>query len=67
MQLLELVAPQRRALGFTVEPMVAADRKLKPIDGSARTDLIRQGVAGRARAWAPVASIITRQAIQSLP
>ncbi len=38
---LELVVPQRRALGFTVEPMVAADRKLKPIVGLARTGLIR--------------------------
>jgi regulator of RNase E activity RraA len=38
---LELVAPDRRALGFTVEPVVAADAKLKPIVGLARTGLIR--------------------------
>jgi hypothetical protein len=38
---LELVAPERRAIGFTVEPMVAADRKLPPIVGLARTGLIR--------------------------
>ena len=38
---LELVAPERRAIGFTVEPMVAADRKLAPIVGLARTGLIR--------------------------
>ncbi len=34
---LELVVPERRAIGFTVEPMVAADRKLAPIVGLART------------------------------
>jgi regulator of RNase E activity RraA len=38
---LELVAPERRAIGFTVEPMIAADRKLPPIVGLARTGLIR--------------------------
>jgi regulator of RNase E activity RraA len=38
---LELVVPERRAIGFTVEPMVAADPKLKPIVGLARTGLIR--------------------------
>lgn len=38
---LELVVPERRAIGFTVEPMLAADRKLKPIVGLARTGLIR--------------------------
>ena len=38
---LELVAPERRAVGFTVEPMVAADRKLLPIVGLARTGMIR--------------------------
>lgn len=38
---LELVVPERRAVGFTVEPMLAADRKLKPIVGLARTGLIR--------------------------
>jgi regulator of RNase E activity RraA len=38
---LELVAPERRAIGFTVEPMVAAHRKLAPIVGLARTGLIR--------------------------
>jgi regulator of RNase E activity RraA len=38
---LELIVPERRAIGFTVEPMVAADRKLAPIVGLARTGLIR--------------------------
>jgi regulator of RNase E activity RraA len=38
---LELVVPARRALGFTVEPMVAVDRKFPPIVGLARTGLIR--------------------------
>jgi regulator of RNase E activity RraA len=38
---LELIAPERRAVGFTVEPMIAADRKLAPIVGLARTALIR--------------------------
>lgn len=38
---LEIVVPERRAVGFTVEPMVAADRKLPPIVGLARTGLIR--------------------------
>jgi hypothetical protein len=38
---LELVAPERRAIGFTVEPMVTADRKLLPIVGLARTGMIR--------------------------
>jgi regulator of RNase E activity RraA len=38
---LELVAPERRGFGFTVEPMVAVDRKLPPIVGLARTGLIR--------------------------
>jgi regulator of RNase E activity RraA len=38
---LEVVAPARRATGFTIEPMVAVDRKLPPIVGLARTGLIR--------------------------
>jgi regulator of RNase E activity RraA len=38
---LELTAPSRRAIGFTVEPMVAVDRKFPPIVGLARTGLIR--------------------------
>ena len=38
---LKIVAPERRAVGFTVEPMVAADRKLPPIVGLARTGFIR--------------------------
>jgi hypothetical protein len=33
---LELVAPERRAIGFTVEPMLAADRTFPPIVGLAR-------------------------------
>jgi regulator of RNase E activity RraA len=38
---LELVMPERRALGFTVEPMVAVDPSLPPIVGLARTGTIR--------------------------
>lgn len=38
---LELVLPERRAVGFTVEPMVAVDAKLPPIVGLARTGTIR--------------------------
>jgi Aldolase/RraA len=38
---LELIVPERRAVGFTVEQMVAADRALPPIVGLARTGLIR--------------------------
>ncbi len=38
---LEILVPERRAQGFTVRHMVAADRKLKPIVGLARTGLIR--------------------------
>jgi hypothetical protein len=38
---LEIVAPERRAVGFTVEPMVCVDRKLPPIVGLARTGVIR--------------------------
>ena len=38
---LEYVVPDRRAIGFTVEPMLAADRSLKPIVGVARVGMIR--------------------------
>jgi regulator of RNase E activity RraA len=38
---LELIVPDRRAIGFTVEPIVAADPKLPPIVGLARTGTIR--------------------------
>lgn len=38
---LEIVAPGRRAIGFTVEPMVAADPKLPPMVGVARVGMIR--------------------------
>jgi regulator of RNase E activity RraA len=38
---LEIVAPERRAIGFTVEPMVVVDRKYPPMVGLARTGLIR--------------------------
>jgi regulator of RNase E activity RraA len=37
---LELIIPERRAIGFTVEPLVAADRKLPPMVGLARTGTI---------------------------
>jgi regulator of RNase E activity RraA len=38
---LEITSPERRAIGFTVEPMVAVDRKFPPIVGLARTGTIR--------------------------
>lgn len=38
---LELVTPERRALGFTVSPMAIANAKLPPMVGLARTGLIR--------------------------
>lgn len=38
---LEIVAPGRRAIGFTVESMVAADPKLPPMVGVARVGMIR--------------------------
>ena len=38
---LEFLVPERRAIGFTTEPMVAADRTLKPVVGLARTGTIR--------------------------
>jgi regulator of RNase E activity RraA len=44
---LELVAPERRAIGFTVEPMVCADPSLKPIIGLARVGTLRAKEAPR--------------------
>ncbi len=38
---LELIVPERRAIGFTVEPMVATDSKAMPIVGLARVGTIR--------------------------
>jgi regulator of RNase E activity RraA len=38
---LELIVPERRAIGFTVEPVVAANPKLPPIAGLARVGMIR--------------------------
>lgn len=38
---LEIVMPERRAIGFTVEPMIAVDPKAPPIAGLARTGTIR--------------------------
>jgi regulator of RNase E activity RraA len=38
---LEIVAPERRAVGFTVEPLVTARPNLPPIVGYARTAAIR--------------------------
>jgi len=46
---LELVAPERRAIGFTVEPMAAADRSLKPMVGLARVGSIRAKEAPRGK------------------
>ncbi len=38
---LEIVVPERRALGFTTQPLVCADPSLAPIVGYARTATIR--------------------------
>src|SRR3984957_8100601 len=38
---LEIVSPERRAIGFTVQPVVVGDRTLPPLVGLARTGLIR--------------------------
>ena len=46
---LEIVMPERRALGFTVEPMVAIDPKLPPVIGLARTGTIRAKEPPRGR------------------
>jgi regulator of RNase E activity RraA len=45
---LELIVPERRAVGFTVEQMVAVDRKFPPIVGLARTGMVRAKEAPRA-------------------
>lgn len=44
---LELIVPERRAMGFTTRHMVAADAKLRPIVGVARTGVIRSREAPR--------------------
>ena len=49
---LELVAPARRAVGFTVEPLVCARPLLPPIVGYARTAAIRAKEPNRADAQA---------------
>ena len=46
---LEIVAPERRAVGFTVEPMVAIDPRLPPIAGLARVGTIRAREAPRGK------------------
>ena len=46
---LELVAPERRAIGFTVEPMVTIEPKLPPIVGLARVGMIRAKEAPRGK------------------
>jgi len=46
---LEIVMPERRALGFTVEPMVVIDPKLPPVIGLARTGTIRAKEPPRGR------------------
>lgn len=45
---LELVAPERRSLGFTVEPLVCARPELPPMVGFARTATIRAMQPGAA-------------------
>ena len=44
---LEFIVPERRSIGFTTEPMVAADRSLKPMVGVARVGMIRAKEAPR--------------------
>ncbi|MGI4794401.1 MAG: RraA family protein [Janthinobacterium lividum] len=44
---LELIVPDRRAIGFTTEQMQAADRTLKPIVGLARVGYVRAKEAPR--------------------
>ncbi len=44
---LEIVAPERRAIGFTIEHMVAADRRLPPMVGVARVGTLRAKEAPR--------------------
>ncbi len=46
---LELIVPERRAIGFTVESVVAADRFHKPIVGVARVGTIRAKEPPRGR------------------
>jgi regulator of RNase E activity RraA len=46
---LELTNPERRAVGFTVEPMVAIDRKAAPMVGLARVGTIRSKEAPRSK------------------
>ena len=53
---LELIVPERRAIGFTVEPMAVADEKLPPIVGLARTGTLRakeppRGKVAERAAW----------------
>ena len=46
---LELIGPERRAIGFTTVPLVAARRDLPPKVGLARTGLIRSQEPSRGR------------------
>jgi regulator of RNase E activity RraA len=46
---LELVVPERRAFGYTVEPMVCLYPKAKPIVGLARVGMIRSTEAPRGK------------------
>jgi regulator of RNase E activity RraA len=53
---LELIVPERRAVGFTTAPLVAADPSLPPIVGLARTGTIRakeppRGPVAERAAW----------------
>lgn len=47
---LEIVVPERRAIGFTVEPMVCINPKAKPIIGLARVGMIRSKEVPRGKA-----------------
>jgi regulator of RNase E activity RraA len=46
---LELIVPERRAIGFTVEQMAVADERHKPIVGLARTGTLRAKEPPRGR------------------
>ena len=46
---LELVVPERRAFGYTVEPMVCLYPKAKPIVGLARVGMIRSTEPARGK------------------
>ena len=50
---LEITSPERRAFGYTVEPMVSLDPKAKPIVGVARVGMIRSTEPPRGKVVGP--------------